>query len=385
MVCDSLSRMGAGVVESLIYQSQALKDVGVDVGAFGVLDSGFGTGDERWGNVKTTAVQSIGPYSFNYAPGLIAKIAEWNPAVIHAHGIWKYSSIAARRAAERQGIPLVLSPHGMLDPWALRNSAWKKAIVWKLYEGKSMKAVSCMHALSTAELEATRSVGYSGPVVLAPNGVVLPVLDQGANFDPSLFPDRRILLYLGRLHPKKGIEQLLLAVATSRSSLDAPGVGHWNVVIAGDGSKEHVARLRALTTTLRLDDIVHFVGGQYGALRDRWYRRCDAVVLPSVSEGLPMAILEAWSYAKPSIQTPQCNLPEGAIAGAAIVADPERESLSVALLRLVALTDDQRSAMGASGRRLVSERFSWQTYAEKMRDVYQWLAGGGQRPSCVYG
>ena len=109
----------------------------------------------------------------------------------------------------------------------------------------------------------------------------------------------------------------------------------------------------------------------------------DAFVLPSLSEGLPVAVLEAWSYGLPVLMTEACNLPEGFAAGAALPIGTDRAGIAAGLRRLFALSDAERRDMGARGRALVRERFTWASVGAQMAAVYQWVLGGGPPPSCV--
>jgi len=106
-------------------------------------------------------------------------------------------------------------------------------------------------------------------------------------------------------------------------------------------------------------------------------------VLPSFSEGLPMTVLEAWAYAKPVLMTPECNLPEGFVVGAALQIGTTSKEIAAGLKQLIEMSDDDRKAMGASGRALVAEKFLWRRVGEQMRAVYEWVVGGGTRPETV--
>jgi poly(glycerol-phosphate) alpha-glucosyltransferase len=157
----------------------------------------------------------------------------------------------------------------------------------------------------------------------------------------------------------------------------------WMLAIAGWDQGGHEAQLRQLTTDLRLLTSVIFLGPRFGADRDACYRACDAFVLPSLSEGLPMTVLEAWAYAKPVLMTSECNLPEGFVAGAALQTGTTSKQIAARLKQLIEMSDDDRRAMGARGRALVAETFSWPRIGEQMRWVYEWVLGGGTAPETI--
>jgi poly(glycerol-phosphate) alpha-glucosyltransferase len=272
----------------------------------------------------------------------------------------------------------------MLDPWALKNSFVKKKVATVLYEARSLSGAGCIQVNSDTELLAARSFGLKNPICIIPNGVALPDLEETYAFSPQhqleVLKNRghSILLYLGRLHPKKGLPQLVAALHRMHGDC-----GQWVLVIAGWDQVEHTKDLRQLAGSLDLNDRVIFLGPQYGVAKDLCFRCADAFILPSYSEGLPMAVLEAWSYAKPVLMTPACNLPAGYAVGAAIRIEPEAGSIEQGLRQLFEMPVVERKEMGRKGRALVVESFSWHSAAAQLRTVYAWLLGCGSPPACV--
>ena len=130
---------------------------------------------------------------------------------------------------------------------------------------------------------------------------------------------------------------------------------------------------------------VVFYGPAFGDDKKSLLSTADAFILPSFSEGLPMSVLEAWSYKLPVVMTPECNLPEGFAADAAIRIETGAESIAQGLDLLFSMSASDLQSMGAKGRILVEERFTWKTIAAQMREVYDWMLGGGTRPESVIG
>jgi poly(glycerol-phosphate) alpha-glucosyltransferase len=293
-----------------------------------------------------------------------------SPAVLHIHGIWGLASIAGHRAIAKRGRSLlfVVSPHGMLDTWALARSPLKKAVAWRLWVGDLVARAACMHALCEPE---ARSIAVAAPgsrICVIPNGVDLP--------DPQKLvgPRDNSVLFLGRIHPKKGVAELLRGWA--KSALPRAG---WRLDVAGWGDEAYIGRLRAQTAELGLGESVRFVGPAFGDAKDALFRRAGAFVLPSFSEGLPMAILEAWSYQVPVLMSDECNLAAGFEAGAAVRCAPEPESIASALDGLMKESDvSALRDMGARGRSLAETSFSWPIVSRRMVDVYEWLCRGGE-------
>jgi poly(glycerol-phosphate) alpha-glucosyltransferase len=323
--------------------------------------------------------------------------------LLYAATLWKYPSWAALKWAERTGKPMMAAPHGSLDAWALSNAAWKKRIAAVLFKNRQLHKASCIRALCQSEADAIRAYGLTNPIAIIPNGVALPKEEQeigdrswkiGQDKQPST---ARTLLFLGRIHPKKGLPNLIRgfkkALHATPSTADAP----WQLVIAGWDQAGHEAELMKLSEEIGLSFerrgagsesststvSVVFFGPAFGEEKMSLLRRADAFVLPSFSEGLPMSVLEAWSYRLTVVMTPECNLPEGFAADAAIRIETGAESIAQGLNSLFSMSTSDLEAMGAKGRVLVEERFTWKTLAAQMREVYDWMLGGGATPSSV--
>ena len=231
-----------------------------------------------------------------------------------------------------------------------------------------------------------RAYGLKNPICVIPNGVDLPLAaPQRESRHPRLPEGRKVLLYLGRLHPKKGLSTLIAAWSRVRA-------GDWILAVAGWDQAGHEAELKRQATELGLawaegtpqggeDTSLYFLGPQFGEAKESCYHSCDAFILPSLSEGLPMVVLEAWAYGKPVLMTSACNLPEGFRAEAALQIGASEEKIEAALRNLFRLSRDERETMGRKGRILVEERFDWRKVAGQMASAYEWMLGGGTRPN----
>jgi glycosyltransferase involved in cell wall biosynthesis len=369
-VTPYLTRAGGGVFTSVQRLAQTLA-VGNEVRVYGLDDPATPNDLATWKPLPVAAFPVIGPRAFGFAPALGRAMRTAPVEVVHSHGLWMYPSLAAQRS----GKPCVISPHGMLDPWALALSRWKKNLAGAVFQNAHLRQAACIHALCQSEADSIRAYGLRNPVCVVPNGIDLPPPDEASPPDIAGVPaNAKVLLHLGRLHPKKGLLNLIRAWPTASSS--------WHLVIAGWDQAGHENELKELTAELRAER-VHFPGPQFSAAKAAIYRRADAFILPSLSEGLPMVILEAWAHGKPVLMTNECNLPEGFTADAAIRITANPEGIAQGLRELAALPDLARREMGERGRELVEQRFAWPKIAQDFQAVYEWILQRGPRPECV--
>lgn len=380
----SVSRNAGGLHQAVRDLARASLALNRDVCVLGTQDEHTAADIESWKPVSVQALPTMGPERFSFAPGLNRKLAEACPDLVQLHGLWRYTSLVASRWHRRTGKPYIVHPHGMLDPWAVRNSRWKKILAEVLVERVLLREASCIRALCESEADAIRKHGCRNPICIIPNGMDLPLaIGEKSTVTGPLHKfkeaGRKVLLYLGRIHPKKGLSNLLTAWAAFKHSQSS----EWILAIAGWDDGGHEAELKRQARELGLMDSVVFIGPQFGENKAGCYQQCDAFVLPSFSEGLPMVVLEAWSYGKPVVMTPECNLPEGFAANAAIRIAPETRGISDGLVKLAGFSPAELSEMGQNGFQLVARQFTWGTIARQLQAVCDWLINGASKPDCV--
>lgn len=384
-VCtSSISRKAGGLFHSVRRLTQATSVLRVDCTVFSFRDEHAAEDVREWAPLSPRIFAPHGPAFFPFSWTMRDAMFKSAPDILHLHGIWLYPSIV--RPAAKQGIrsPCVISPRGMLDPWALRNSAWKKKLAGWLYENRNLRSAVCIHALCESEYESIRAYGLTNPVAIVPNGIDLP--PDGPKLPPpwagKIPPERRVVLFLGRIHPKKGLPNLIEAWARLRAG-DATAAGQWALAIAGWDQGGHEKELKTMVSEKGLEGDVLFLGPAFDDAKRTCLQNADAFILPSFSEGLPMSVLDAWSYRLPVVMTGQCNLPEGFAAAAAIEIRPDADAIAAGLERLLSMSDAERRQMGSNGRDLVVSKFAWPRIAAEMIEVYQWVLGEGPQPDCV--
>jgi poly(glycerol-phosphate) alpha-glucosyltransferase len=270
----------------------------------------------------------------------------------------------------------------MLDPWALANSAWKKRVFWFLVEEGNLRKCRVLHALCESEARSIRSVGLRNPIAVIPNGVD-PDMVQGnahSRFLEGRFPEARcrpIMIFVGRIHPKKGLLNLLKAWTAVAAVRKPEG---WLLVIVGPDANGHESDLRKQVSQFGIGRDVLFAGSLHGVEKWAALASARAFVLPSFSEGFSVAVLEAMATGLPVLVTRQCNFDVEQI-NAGLVADPTPASLEEQLRDFLSMGPSERRAMGERGRIVAIADYSWSAISERMILAYRWAIGGGHMPS----
>ncbi len=383
----SISREAGGLFQSVRGLAKAVMSTNTTASVFGISDPKSAVDLLEW---RPLSVRTFRPQlrAWGYSNQLVPALLGADLDILSTHGLWKYCSIASHRWHRRTGRPYIVHPHGMVDSWALRNASLKKRIAALLYEDRHLRGAACLRALCDAEAQSMQAYGMRNPICVIPNGVDLPESFPTSGFgvqDSALLRvagGRKVLLYLGRLHPKKNLMNLIRAWAETLNSQRST-LNSWVLVIAGWDQAGHERELKKLTRDYGFTDGVQFLGPLFGQDKDAAYTACDAFILPSLSEGLPMTVLEAWAHAKPVLMTCECNLPEGFAAGAALKIGTATQEIAAGLKQLTQMSDQDRKTMGDRGRNLVETKFSWPRIGEQMRSVYEWILGGRTIPESV--
>ncbi len=380
----SVSRKGGGLFPIIQRVSQCLTERGVDVSVFGLEDEFTQKDLPQWAPLRPIIAKPYPPRSFGFAPSLLPSLKTANCDLTHVHGIWMYPSLASLKWSKRSQRPYIVSPQGMLDRWALANSRFKKLVVGKLYEERHVRGATCIHALSRSEADSIRQFGIKAPICIIPNGVDF---DFTSGFHcpkgkGTREGGRKIMLFLGRLHPKKGLLQLLSAWDEMKR-LRVAGVDDWELSIAGWSQNNHQSLLEKFVAERGLNESVTFVGPLFGEPKLAALRSASGFILPSLSEGLPIAVLEAWAHRLPVAITEECNLPQGFSAQAAVKLTPDKDGIVQGMRRFLQMTDQERAEMGQRGFGLVQRQFNWNAVTSELLSVYEWMLGGGTPPACV--
>lgn len=380
-VMASLSRSGAGVYEAVLGTSRAFVRNGTGrITVVGAIDTAAHCPEDRQAWEQAGAAVVVVPRSRLSLGSTCRRLVERerfdSVDIVHGHGLWCGASLAAACIASRLECPLVISPHGMLEPWARRHHRHRKRIAWMLAERAVLSRADLLQTMSTAEAGAVRAAGLFQPIVVHPVGIDIPIaqpqiLERKTQRGPS-----RTCLFLSRLHPIKGLPLLLHAWARVRP------VG-WQLTVAGPDQHGHRAEMVGLANRLALDGSVAFIGPVHGQTKWNLLADADLFVLPSHSENFGVAIAEALAAGTPVITTtgtPWSMLPA---SGAGWWVPPDVVSVAAAVRDATRLPHADLREMGDRGRQLARSRCDWSAIAPMVQDAYRWLLHGGPVPSSV--
>jgi glycosyltransferase involved in cell wall biosynthesis len=291
--------------------------------------------------------------------------------VVHGHGFYVYPNWAVGGLAVAKHKSLVYHPHGMFEPWILNRSRLKKKVVSILFEDRNMGQCQLWRALTAREADQIRQRGFSAPIVVAPNGVRLEDYDgalPNGNGHALALPERaaqkKRLVFMARLHPKKGLDLLVPAWAQLKQYHP-----HWELLIAGPDENGYRAAVETMIRELDVASATTLVGPVTGAAKRELLKGAALFVLPSYSEGFPVSVLEAMACGVPVIGTDGCNFPELETEGGGWICQAQADSVFKALEAALQGTDTERKERGRAARKLVERRYTWPAIAAAIRDA----------------
>lgn len=281
--------------------------------------------------------------------------------LIHLHGMWSPILAVAAMVARRRGIPLVISPHGCLEPWALGYKHHKKWLALKTYQGAILRSASLFVATAGQELKSIRRLGLRQPIAVIPNGV-----DVGPTSRRDAHEGVKTILFLSRVHPIKGLLDLVEAWALVRR----PG---WRIVIAGGDEGGYRAKVEALIHARELKSDFEFVGFVTGAEKQACFDGADIFVLPTYSENFGIAVAEALANELPVITTTGAPWPELLEHRCGWWVAPGIDGVAAALRAAMECDPVELGLMGKRGRQLVLDKYSWTRIGSTALEVSEWL------------
>lgn len=296
------------------------------------------------------------------------------PDVVHINGIWDPQNWLFQQVCIKYKVKVLLSPHGMLEPYILKRNSLKKKLALALYQKKAILAADYLHATALAELKQIRKLGFSSPARIIPNGIdigdVISINKIGSSKTKINF------LFLSRIHPKKGIEILIEAISCLTDS-------NLKITIAGEGEDIYIEQLKDLCIKKEVNHIFDFVGGVYGEQKWKLYSEADFFVLPTYSENFGIVIIEALAAGVPVITTQGTPWEELVANNCGWWIELSVPKLRETIKEALALSKKERMEMSESGKRLVKRKYQIQAVAQSTFEFYRNIMKG-QVVMCSY-
>lgn len=317
----------------------------------------------------------LGPRRLGRSPALYrwleARAETRNVDLIHNHSLWMMPNVYPGYVARRHGIPLVVSPRGTLSEWAMKSGSAVKRVFWPLMQRPALAATTCFHATARPEYEDIRRMDFRQPVAIIPNGIDIPDLP------PKVRGNLRVLLFLGRIHPIKGLDMLLPAWRAVQDRFP-----DWRLRIVGPDNDGYLLAMQRLASDLRLERI-EFLGALFGKQKWQAYRQADLFVLPTYSENFGMSVAEALAAETPAIVSRGAPWSELEKRGAGWWTDIGIDPLVACLEDALARPAGHLAEMGLRGRDWMAAEYSWVRVGQQMADTYRWMLEGGNEPEWV--
>lgn len=320
---------------------------------------------------------------YGYSSGMLRHLYRTKYDLIHTHGIRMWPATAARLAAVKQSVPLVISPRGQLDPWIMSRNVFQKRLLHLVTENANFRNAAVIHVTSMMEAGYVRALGINTPLAIIPNGVEA-VLDGGedhlalAHAKWPLLVDRRIVLFMSHLHPKKGLD--FLARAWERISADR---NDWILVIAGAGTPEYEVQVRQMFDATLTKGSAILTGAVHDQERAALLAACELFILPTHSENFGNVVAEAMLAGKPVITTKGAPWKCLTKLAAGWWVDVSETALYNAIEEATSFDSCTLRSMGERGRSFARIEFDSMSVAERMSECYSYLLNGGKPPSCM--
>lgn len=377
IVVPFVSSIYGGLPKAVIELAHALGNIGVNVD---IVTTNANRSNKlevplhTWITEKSYRIKYF-PYnnllnyqiSFSLTKWLFQHITDYD--LVHTNAIFSCPILPAYWACHRHQIPYVITPHGMLEPWALSYKSWKKHPYYRLFEKPALQRASAIQMLASSEAENVKALNLKAPIVIVPNGIhrqdfeTLPTPELFYQNFPHTH-NKKLILFLGRIDPQKGLD--LLAVAFSKLHSQFPET---HLIVAGPDNNDFLPTAQNYFLEAGCLEAVTFTGMLTGSLKYAALAAASLYVAPSYSEGFSLSVLEGMASGLPCIITTACNFPEAESAQAAYIININADELADALIRCLK-HPQQAKEMGKRARKFIFEQYTWDVIATQMIQVY---------------
>lgn len=298
--------------------------------------------------------------------------------IFHINGLWELFVHKMVLLAKKEKIPYIVSPHGMLEQWSLNQGKFKKKIALFLYQRRDLSESDCIHVTAVSEMESVRRLGLMNPIAIIPNGIDISNFPKGMHKSTG---DKKTLLFLSRIHPKKGIESLIEAWA----ELNHPKKANWQIKIVGNGTNAYIRNLKNMILAKNLLDSVIILPPIFDTEKKiEVFRKADVFVLPTFSENFGIVIAEALASYTPVITTKGTPWEDLISKNCGWWIDTGVTPLRNTLLEVLNTDIEVLNLMGENGRKLIEEEYSIEVIAGKTLKMYDWVMNKCNKPNFIY-
>lgn len=282
--------------------------------------------------------------------------------IVHDHGIWLPVNHKVTRWAKEHTIPRIVSPRGMLEPWSLKHRWLKKKLAWFLYQKRDLRSAIALHATADSEAQNFQKCGLGGETIVLPNGIPI----QKNISSPK---KEKKAVFLGRIHPKKGLP--ILVEAWRKVFPDG-----WKMHVAGPDELNHTQEVRDAVQKAGLSGVWRFHDQLSGGEKTKYLAEAELLILPTYSENFGIVVAEALALGVPVITTTGTPWQRLTTYNAGWWVDPDVDSISRALSEATGLSVEERKLMGVRGAKWVNKEFSWEDIGARMKGEYERVLDG---------
>ena len=295
--------------------------------------------------------------------------------LIQIQSMWDLPYHKVMVEARRLGIPYIVTPRGMLDPWCFSQKAWKKKLAWWLYQRNDVQKAVCVYTTARMEAEHVSDLGITTRKAVIPNGIEKDAYLCKASSDVV----KKQVLFLSRLHLQKGLEILFDAWKRIHSDYS-----DWQLLVVGNGETGYIHSLKKRIEALGLKDSIKILPPAFGNDKIQLYQESALFCLPSFNENFGMVIAEAMSCGTPVVTTTNCPWSVLNETNTGWCIDLSVENLERALRDAMSLSSAELYDMGQRASKLIYENFDYRNVTRKTLKLYEWLLNGGEKPDFVY-
>lgn len=388
-IIENLDDTYGGPAKSVPYLCKNLNDLDVDTEMLSIeyheneVNSVVSNYNLKWKSFKYNFIKKT-RYAKSLKKYLDEEFQNTNDKIIHTHNLWNYIPYLAYKQSRKYHIPYIVAIRGSLYKWSLAQSKLQKKVAWILFQRKVLQNASCIHVTEVKEMEAVRKLGINTPIAIVPNGIDLQEFTNMKNKRDAkqilnLNIEKKYILFMSRVHPKKGLEYLVNAWVKT-----ADRYTEWDLLIVGPQyDKKYMDKIVNIIDSHNLKGRVTFTGMLTGEYRIDAFSASDLFVLPSHTENFGIVIAEAMAAKLPVITTHGTPWKEIEEHNAGWWVELTQENIDKSLNDAISSNEIELKQKGLNGFELI-KNYEWKYQAKKMKNLYEYILYGTEKPDFVY-